>query len=60
LLFAVRTSNPDGFRKLITISPRLLAAAKAMTGSDDPARLAAAARALKGLDIDQNSGSTRR
>jgi len=53
LLFAVRTSHADGLRKLITISPRLLAAAKGRTGSDNPARLAAEARALKGLDTDQ-------
>ena len=53
LLFAVRTSHADRLRKLITISPRLLAAAKGKTGSDNPARLAAAARAIKGLDIDQ-------
>jgi len=53
LLFAVRTSNPDGLRKLITISPQLLATAKGKTGSDNPARLATAARALKGLDTHQ-------
>jgi hypothetical protein len=53
LLFAVRTSHPDGLRKLITISPQLLAAAKGGTGSDNPALLAAEARALKGLDTDQ-------
>jgi hypothetical protein len=33
LLFAVRTSHPDGLRKLITISPQLLAAAKGQSGS---------------------------
>jgi hypothetical protein len=53
LLFAVRTSHPDGLRKLITISPQLLAAAKGRTGNDNPALLAAEARALKGLDTDQ-------
>jgi hypothetical protein len=53
LLFAVRVSHPDGLRKLITISPKLLAAAKGTTGSDNPARLAAAARSLKGSDVDQ-------
>jgi hypothetical protein len=53
LLFAVRTSHADGLRKLITISPKLLAAAKGKTGSDNPTRLAAAARSLKGLDTDQ-------
>jgi mTERF len=40
LLFAVRTSHADGLRKLITISPRLLAAAKGKTGSDSPSQLA--------------------
>jgi hypothetical protein len=53
LLFAVRTSHPGALRKLITINPRLLAAAKGITGSDDPSRLATTARALKGQDIDQ-------
>ncbi len=53
LLFAVRTSNSDGLRRLITISPQLLAAAKGRTGSSDPTRLAAEVRTLKGLDIDQ-------
>src|SRR5215813_6375383 len=43
LLFAVRTSHADALRKLVTISPRLLAAAKGRTGSENPARLAAAA-----------------
>jgi hypothetical protein len=52
LLFAVRSSHPDALRKLNTISPRLLAAAKGWTGSDNFARLAAAVRDLKGLDID--------
>jgi hypothetical protein len=53
LLFAVRASHAGGLRKLITISPRLLAAAKGKTGSDNPARHAAAARAIKSLDIDE-------
>lgn len=53
LLFAIRSSNPDGLRKLITISPQLLAAAKGKTGSNDPNRLIKATRELKGLDIEQ-------
>ena len=53
LLFAVRTSHPDALRKLITISPRLLAAAKGTTGSDNPTQLKAASRRLKGSDVDQ-------
>lgn len=53
LLFTIRISNPDGLRKLITISPQLLAAAKGKTGSDNPTRLATAARALKRLDVNK-------
>ncbi|MBI5456322.1 hypothetical protein HY969_01145 [Candidatus Kaiserbacteria bacterium] len=53
LLFAIRSSNPNGLRQLITISPQLLAAAKGRTGSDSPTRLAAAARELRGLDTEQ-------
>jgi hypothetical protein len=52
LLFAVRTSRADALRKSVTISPRLLAAAKGRTGSENPARLAAAGRDLKGLNIN--------
>ena len=53
LLFAVRASHPDGLRKLIALNPKLLAAAKGTTRSNDPTQLKSAARSLKGEDIDQ-------
>ena len=53
LLFAVRASHPDALRKLITISPKLLAAAKGTTDSDNPTRLAAAGRSLKASNVEQ-------
>jgi len=53
LLFAVRLTNPDGIRKLITRNPKLLLAAKGQTGSDNANRLIAAAKSIRSADADQ-------